>query len=155
MKNVILHAYTEVLKIPANVWKVIPIAAKKSLQRCKALISISPMCYMSVLPFCSKRKWRAHISICHMPWSVATICKLPPAPQEQSLLSPLEALLLPSQNSLTFCPRVFPQNRHFSQKSALKVVKIHALLWAYRGPRERKDASMIAHIRNISVYAHI
>ena len=95
------------------------------------------MCYMSVLPFCSKRKWRAHISICHMPWSVATICKLPPAPQEQSLLSPLR----------TFCPRVFSINRHFSQKSALKVVKIHALLWAYRGPRERKDAG--------HTYAHI
>ena len=59
-----------------------------------------------------------------------------------------EALLLtrrrhskpqPEETLGQFCPRVFPQNRHFSQKSALKVSEIHALLWAYRGPRERKD----------------
>jgi hypothetical protein len=62
--------------------------------------------------------------------------KHPPAPQEKSF-----ALTSPEgQESFRFCPRVFPQNRHFSQKSAPQTAKIRALLWAYRGPRERKDA---------------
>jgi hypothetical protein len=51
------------------------------------------------------------------------------------------------QESSRFCPRVFGHFRHFSQKSALKWPQIHALLWAYRGPRERKDAGK-------STYAH-
>jgi hypothetical protein len=48
--------------------------------------------------------------------------------------------------SARFCPRVFSQNEHFSQKSALQRAKIHALLWAYRGPRERKDAGARQHV---------
>jgi hypothetical protein len=60
---------------------------------------------------------------------------LPPAPQEQSSALTSSAAPLLGQ----FCPRVFTQKGHFSQKSALKRSEIHALLWAYRGPRERKD----------------
>ena len=46
-----------------------------------------------------------------------------------------------------FCPRVFPLFGHFSQESVLQTAEIRALLWAYRGPRERKDAGK-------STYAH-
>ena len=59
----------------------------------------------------------------HMP-----IASIPPLRRKRASLSP-------PQNSLTFCPRVFAQNRHFSQKSVLNRPKIRALLWAYRGPR--------------------
>ena len=85
-----------------------------------------------------------HTSL-HMPWSVATILFAPPLRRNRASLSPREALLLlsplfPAQSLGQFCPRVFGDFRHFSQKSALKVPQIRALLWAYRGPRERKDA---------------
>ena len=75
----------------------------------------------------------------NMPWSVATILYFPPLRRKRASLSPRE--------SSRFRPRVFSKKRHFSQKSALKVVKIRALLWAYRGPRERKDAG--------HTYAHL
>jgi hypothetical protein len=76
-----------------------------------------------------------------LPWSLRQ-SSTPPAPQEQSfaLTRRRHTSPQPVKTLGQFCPRVFRQKRHFSQKSALKVSKIHALLWAYRGPRERKDA---------------
>ena len=74
-----------------------------------------------------------------MPWSVATIFYAPPLRRNRASLSRVADTPL-RQESFRFCPRVFGINRHFSQESALREAKIHALLWAYRGPRERKDA---------------
>jgi hypothetical protein len=74
----------------------------------------------------------------NMPWSVATILYDPPLRRKRALLSPHiydEPLF-----SDRFCPRSLVINHHFSQKSALKGPKIRAVDWAYRGPRERKDA---------------
>ena len=75
----------------------------------------------------------AHI----LPWSVATIryATLPPLRRKRASLSPPR-----------FRPRVLANFRHFSQKSALKRAKIHALLWAYRGPRAM-DAGTQAHMQ--------
>ena len=77
-------------------------------------------------------------AISHMSWSLRQSYTPPrSAGKEASLLTRRRhSKLSPDrQESSRFCPRVFGQNRHFSQKSALYWPQIRALLWAYRGPR--------------------
>ena len=61
---------------------------------------------------------------------------LPPAPQEQSLLSRVADTLR------TFCPRVFGINEHFSQESALREPFFRAPDWTYTGSHACLDASI-------------
>jgi hypothetical protein len=62
---------------------------------------------------------------------------------------------LSRQESFRFCPRVFGINHHFPQESALRRAQIHALLWAYRGPRAM-DAGARVNLRwYMSVHAYM
>jgi hypothetical protein len=104
-------------------------------------LTIIEMCF-PILP------GRAHMQA-YSALELATICKHPPAPQEQSfaLTRRRHSLSAARKNSLTFCPRVFPQNRHFSQESAPQRAKIRALLWAYARPER---AQRITHMQAYS-----
>jgi hypothetical protein len=78
----------------------------------------------------------------------------PPAPQEQSfaLTRRRQCKVSPDrQESSRFCPRVFGQNRHFSQESALYWPQIRAPDWTYAGPGELRMQARGTHMRNIHV----
>ena len=88
--------------------------------------------------------------------------QLPPAPQEQSFAltrrrhskgRPNLHFTAPFRRSESsrFCPRVFANFRHFSQKSALKRAKIRAPDWTYAGPGELRMQARGTHMRNIHV----
>ena len=89
-----------------------------------------------------------------MPWSLR-LSYAPPrsAGKEASLLTRRRHSKLPpfGKNLSRFCPRVFAQNRHFSQKSVLNRPKIRALLWAYRA---RESAQMQEAVKREHMYTH-
>jgi hypothetical protein len=88
-----------------------------------------------------KRAKRAHMQVSATCLGAKRLSSASPRSAGTELRSPpREAKLLLSSSPFSdrFCPRVFGQNRHFSQKSALYWPQIRALLWAYRGPESAR-----------------